>query len=395
MQQARPSMPAAAQQPTAIQQPIAAQPQPQTAAVMQPSEPESVIQQVGFRHRIGDLRARCADGTCGGTAGCQACASANCDPQGCAEVPFMPPAYGMDPQEFLCDGGDQFPKTYLRKDDTIAALDPEDTVVHYTTDAGDIEFAESNRVCVYAPRFASVRRVTGAVAGQKMVAAVGVEKPVGPVRINIEQPGLVVRDSLELGHADVAKRIDAMRDRNRGVRVEGVLQPITANDIAAAVANIRVMELTELGEAQLALLQEGATAAIAWSIEESVEVAIEDVKAPELTRDQSAEGFTRYDFGEGRLLIGKFATTRHAQPGDEIGFMLRVDNVGDGPVNHVVITDNLVTRLDYITDSDKSSVEAEFEVVENDVESSQLIWTLKEELKVGEYAILEFKCRVR
>lgn len=304
-------------------------------------------------------------------------------------------AYGVDPQEFLCDGGDQLPKATLRKDDTITALDPEDTVVHFTTESGAIEFAESNRVCVYSPRFAAVRRITGAVSGGRVVAASGIDNPVGPIRIDMDQPGLVITDQVELGHADTARRIDAMRDRNRGVPVENVMQPIQADEIVAALANIRLVDLTEIRDADLALLQQAATAAVAWSIEESVEAAIADVGPPVLTRDQSVKGFTQYDFGDGRLVIGKFADKVHAQPGEIVSFALRVQNVGDGAVNDVTITDNLTTRLEYVEESQESSCEADFEAIANNVESDQLIWKLTDELDVGETVILKFKCRVR
>ena len=92
--------------------------------------------------------------------GCNSCGTQSCStaaPHGYAIQPNCGwNTYGIDPQEFLCDGGDHDANAPLRKDDSIAGLDAEDTIVHYTTEAGDIEIAASNRVCVYAPRFGSV-----------------------------------------------------------------------------------------------------------------------------------------------------------------------------------------------------------------------------------------------
>lgn len=83
---------------------------------------------------------------CGG-GGCGACRPPA--PYGYAAMPSGPfNAYGIDPQEFICDGGDHPPAATLRCDDSIAGLQPEDTVVHYTNQAGEIEFEASNRVCV-------------------------------------------------------------------------------------------------------------------------------------------------------------------------------------------------------------------------------------------------------
>lgn len=317
-------------------------------------------------------------------------------PHGHAPIPPVPNAYGIDRQEFLCDGGDQPPEASLRRDDSIAGLQPEDTVVHYTTESGDIEFDASNPVCVYSPRFASVRKITGAASGGRAVGAAGLGKPVGPNRLEYDLPGLVVAETTELGHAERTRRPDSMRDRNRGVPIEGILQPVQTEEIMAAVAGLSIQEINRMKDAQLALLEKASQAAVTWTIDESVEVAIEDVKTPTLVRDQQLEAFTVYEFPEaGRLRICKLADRADAAPGDEVNFTLRVDNVGDSPVNHVTITDNLTTRLEYVDGSQTSSVEAEFETFANDAQSLRLQWTLQEELKVGESAILRFTTRVR
>ena len=304
--------------------------------------------------------------------------------------------YGVDPQEFLCDGGDHPPTAHLLKNDTVAGLQGEDTVVHYTTEGGDILFQPSNRVCLYAPRFASVRKITAAIAGEKTIGLANVDRPTQINRIGMNQGGLVVRESNGPERAEVAKRIDALRDRNRGVRIENVLEPWTAEKVLPALAALSALELDELREDQLALVQRAANAAIAWSIGESVEVAVEDLKPPTLTRDQKLEAFTIYEFPDaGRLRILKMADRADAPSGELVTFSIRVENVGDSAVSQVVLNDNLVTRLEYVEDSQSCTREAEFEAVANSEQSVRLEWTLKEPLKVGESATVEFKCRVR
>lgn len=304
--------------------------------------------------------------------------------------------YGTDPQEFLCDGGDTAPSAHVRRDDTIGGLELEDTVVHYTTESGDIEVEASNRVCVYAPRFASVRKITGAVAGERAIGIARVDKPVGASGLGLKQPGLVMSDATELAHADVARRIDAMRDRNRGVRIDNVLQLEQASDVLAAVAALSILELDQLRENQAPLLREAVLAAITWAIDESVAVEIQDLAPPVIVRDQSVEGFTVYDFPDaGRLRLVKLADRGAAQPGDVVTFLLRVENVGDSPVDNVVITDNLTTRLEYIEESQTASGGAVFETEPNSGESTRLQWTLTDRLRVGETVTIRFKCRVR
>jgi len=331
---------------------------------------------------------------------CDGCGAVHSPEQVPCQYPMPAPygwnSYGTDPQEFLCDGGDQNANATLRRDDSIGGLDPEDPIVHYTTEAGDIEIKASNRVCVYAPRFGSVRRVTGAIAGGRAITASQVDRPQGTNAIEHELPGLVVADTMELGHADVARRVDAIRERNRGVPVEGVLQPEQADEVLAALAGISSLNLNEIQDDQKLLLEKLSMAAVAWTLDEAVEVTIEDLKPPTLTRDMNVDGLTIYEFPDaGRLRICKLADRQDAGPGEVVNFSIQVVNVGDSPVNHVTITDNLTTRLEYVADSQTCSAGALFEATENASESLQLTWTLTDDLKVGETATIRFRCRVR
>ncbi len=395
--------PAAGPQHTTAMPPTSRSPQLQASPLQ--TGANSKVQQVGWQPH----HAPTASGVAAhpGACGCGACGAYGAQVQAGTHGQAGPHGYatyshggwnahGVDPNEFLCDGGDRAPSVAVRHNETLAGLHPEDTVVHYTTDAGDIEINASNRVCVYAPRFASVRKITGAVAGGRAVGIAGFQHDVGLNRIQDETPGLVINDSTGIAHADVTRRIDAMRDRNRGVRVEGVLQPEIAEDVLAALAGLSVLEMSQLQENQLAVVQESALAAMAWSIEESIEVAIEDMKPPTLTRDQRVEEIRVYDFPDaGRLQISKFADRQHAQPGERVTFAIRVENVGDSAVNHVTLTDNLTTRLEYVADSQTCSGGAEFTSNRNEAESLTLQWKLTDELKVGESVTIRFQCKVR
>ena len=154
--------------------------------------------------------------------------------------------------------------------------------------------------------------------------------------------------------------------------------------------------MSELRDNEKALLEEHALAAVTWSMDESLEVAIEDLKAPTLTRDEQLSGFTIYEFPDaGRLEIIKLADKSHAQPGDVVTFAIRVINVGDSAVNNVVLTDNLTTRLEYVQESQTCSGGAEFDAISNGAESLRLEWKLTDNLRVGESVTIRFKCKVR
>ncbi|MEK6250037.1 MAG: hypothetical protein N2C12_17770, partial [Planctomycetales bacterium] len=64
--------------------------------------------------------------------------------------------------EYLCDGGDKGVPVRVRKDWTVEGLHMEDTIAHFDTLDGRRVVEPSNQVCIYAPRFGSVRRVESA-----------------------------------------------------------------------------------------------------------------------------------------------------------------------------------------------------------------------------------------
>lgn len=348
--------------------------------------PQNEIAQVGF---VDALRGRAAR-NCGV---CQGCSQGGpCVP----DYSMMPMGRPVDPQEYLCNGGDLPPEARVLRDDSVGGLGPQDAVVHYTTEAGDMVLQPSNTVCLYSPRFGAIRQVSGAVAGEKAVGLSRTYQPIGPTGIGLNQPSLVVEDIRELGHADVTRRIDAMRDRNRGVPVEGIVQPLLAADVMQILATLDAISLTRLDESQIAVLKQGAIAAQSWMIRDAVEVMIESMHPPTLTRDARVEAFVEYDFPDaGRLQIVKVADKEHAQQGDEVTFAIHVKNVGDSAVREVEIADSLTGRLEYVQDSQQCDRETTFETQGNAAGSVRLKWSLSEPLAVGETATIEFKCRVR
>ena len=348
----------------------------------------------GMQHGAAPTAPQVQACSCNRFGGCQRC---NPSPYGYMMPPPVPMnAYGIDPQEFICDGGDNPPNVAVRRDDSLTGLQPEDTVVHYTTAAGDIEVEASNKVCLYAPRFLSVRKITGALAGGRAIGAAQFDKPQGTSRLDQPLPRLTMTDSVELAHDDVARKIDAMRERVRGVPVDSVLQLEQASDVMAALVGLTIDQLNQLQDDEKVALEQFSLAAISWALDECVEATIEDLKAPSLVRDESLQGLTIYEFPEaGRLRIHKMADRTDAKPGEIVNFAIRVENVGDAPVDRVVLTDNLITRLEYVEGSETCSAGAEFLPVKNDGQSLRLQWKLTDVLRVGESATIRFKCKVR
>ena len=81
----------------------------------------------------------------------------------CAACDFIGP-----PDEYICDGGDDGLPVGVRADWRVDGLEQEDTVAHYDTLDGRVVVQPSNRVCIYAPRFAAVRRAMNHETRQAM-----------------------------------------------------------------------------------------------------------------------------------------------------------------------------------------------------------------------------------
>lgn len=343
-------------------------------------------------HRVQCQTPECANG-------CMNCApgafgDSVCGPGG-GMMPMIPNPQGIDGNEFLCNGGDRLPTARARVGDQIIGVDVEDTVARYTTVRGETHVTPSNRVCVYAPRFGSVRRVTGADIG---AMAIGPHKMLHrdtPIGVDHDEPGLAVTGRDLPIRNDLVRGPDAMRARDRGVPVENVLQPEMAQDVLALLAGLSIMNRGILIKDDLPIILVGDQAATIWSVDQEVVVAVAGEVAAAITRDQTARELVVYELPNGRLRICKVADRGDALPGEIVTFLLRVDNVGDSPLSDIVLTDSLSARLQYVPESQKNTVNAEFSTSVNEDNSLRMTWKFPEELKVGEGTTIEFKCKVR
>ena len=99
--------------------------------------------------------------------------------------------------------------------------------------------------------------------------------------------------------------------------------------------------------------------------------------------------------GNPKLRVVKVASTPFAQPGEEVDFTIRFDNVGNQPIGNVTILDSLNTRLEYVADSAQCSVDAKFSTQPNEGDSVVVRCEVTNPLEAGKGGILRFRCRVR
>lgn len=325
------------------------------------------------------------------------------------------------PDEYIYDGGDRNQPVVVVEGHQVHGLHQEDTVVHYDTLDGETKVDPSNRVCIYAPRFAAVRHVTALGLNEQVLGGQGVRQPLGPEQAEEQRPVISRVQSVQLGRNIRSDRMDQLRTRLQGVESGQVVAPFDYTVGLLPYQNLDFIRYGVLINSEKPRLAQTAQAASVWTHDLGVQVMIEGQQAHEAVQDQAAQDvFSVLTRGPSKLRLCKIASTGNAQPGELIEFTLRFDNVGDRTVGNVVLLDNLTTRLEYIPGSAQSSCKTDYlrdengQIVRNEKgqptwrqnpiafssewnegEALVLRWELAEPLKPGQGGILKFQCRVR
>jgi uncharacterized repeat protein (TIGR01451 family) len=177
-------------------------------------------------------------------------------------------------------------------------------------------------------------------------------------------------------------------DRNRRVAV-------TAGSVAA-YANLEIIRVGEIVGSEQAKIARSSLAAITWAGDQAAQVLIDNRSAKaEVGVQTPGTTYLLVEPNNPKLRLVKLASTDAAQPGDEVEFTLRFDNIGDRVIGNVAILDSLTTRLEYVEGSQTCSLPAEFEARPNDGSSLKLRWQIREPLESGKGGVIQFRCRVR
>jgi uncharacterized repeat protein (TIGR01451 family) len=323
------------------------------------------------------------------------CDSAYCsDDCGCSNDPYGPLV--GPPDEYLCDGGDYVTPAGVQADWTIKGLEQEDAISHYDTIDGRTIVAPSNRVCIYAPRFAAVRRVVQPVAQELPVFVNQTLEEVAPVKAVDALPP-VQQFQRHKPAVNLAQQPAILfRQRQQAGGLENLQATMEAFNSVAVQANLTIIRTGEVSDAEMPLVERAKEAAIAWTGIQGPQVVF-GVKQAHAEVGVKQAGVVYHTDGPDnpKLRLIKLASCGHAQPGEEVEFTLRYDNVGDQTIGNVTIVDNLSTRLEYVPQSAKSSVDADFITQSNDAGSLVLRWEIRDEVKPGEGGVLRFRVKVR
>jgi len=312
---------------------------------------------------------------------------------------WMPPGlHGPWPRdEYLFDGGDQDAPVEVGADFSVGGLDLEDTIGHFDTLNGRTIVSPSNRVPIYAPRFAAVRKVYGFVQHEGHEKSAGVELP---TRLQLHEEVDIATTSLQQiqpGGKIGTKQSSTFRERIRGIDISSRRIVRGLENGFLPYEDFRIIRHGQYDNSEKARLSQNIDAAIVWSHKQAVQVTIDGIEAAVhhgTTRTGETSLYERPD-GKPALRVVKVASASDAKPGDEIDFTIRFDNVGTEKIGNVTIIDNLTTRLEYIADTAQCSLGANFFTIENEGDSLILRWEIIEPMKTGDGGIIRFKCRVR
>jgi len=337
-----------------------------------------------FPHKNAMLAGACPPGPAPVDASCQPCAT-EC----------IPEARCIDPQEYIYDGGDRDPQVRLREDMSQVGLDPEDTVIQYTTKTGVTEVQAGCRVAIYAPRFGAVRKRTGVLTSDLALRPQAAMLPHGPGMLREQMPPVNVMQPIKPVSKDTVRVVEAFRERQRPLPSELVLPMGVLSDAFKPYEDLDIIRNGDLRGTDPAKLALAAAAARIWTNIDELQVIIDGQDAVVVTDLKQPREYTLYEYKGARVRICKVASENIANPGDTISFTIRYDNVGDQPVSNLVVTDSLSPRLEYVDATQQSSLPAQFSTTPNEVGSSILRWEINQELKPGEGGFVRFDTKVR
>jgi len=321
-----------------------------------------------------------------------------CDPQ--TVIPPSPcdcgPKVGPRRDEYLCDGGDAGLPVGVLRDWTVNGLEQEDTIAHYDTVDGRTVVTPSNRVCIYAPRFGAVRRVTDLHLYAHYDRADGFQQKMAPAKIDEREEAVRSLALLEPSIHRARQPSSLLRERQQAGQFDRLRRVAECDGSLAPYADLQIVRSGTVSGKEQALVARSSLAAISWAGDEGPQVVLDSKQAQAVVSEKQVGVLYRLkEPNKPRLRLLKLASTGFAQPGEVVEFTLRYDNIGNREIGNVTLVDNLTTRLEYVPDSAKSSLPASFSTQSNSHGSLVLRWEIRDPLEAGKGGILQFKCKVR
>jgi uncharacterized repeat protein (TIGR01451 family) len=313
--------------------------------------------------------------------------------------PWQPPGIAgpWPADEYLADGGHAGPPIRVDRQYNVRGLTAEDTVAHFDTLDGQTLVEPSNRVLLYSPRFGAVRQVVGVEIDQQDDRLADVHRDA-----RLAAPQTSERLALDTQKVQPVAGLgthpaEALRMRQGDGALSSGIGPRGFDNNYRPYENIKAIREGLFVEAEAPFLAKGVRAAVAWTHDQEVQVVLDRSAANVETRSARLQDTYTVDAPppRPRLRLVKVASTPFAEPGDEVAFTIRFDNVGNQPIRKVTILDSLSTRLEYVAGSAQSSRNAQFSAQPNEGDSVVLRCELADPLPPGKGGVVRFRCLVR
>ncbi len=298
--------------------------------------------------------------------------------------------------EYLCDGGDRAMPLHFGGNGGLTGIDPRDAAVVFSDDKRP-RVLPTNTVCIYAPRFASVRTIIGAnesltvlllrEAGDVQKTAMTAIKE-GPKKINQNTASETNRSRMrasglrgrvfagENSELRVLSGYDNAIGLGANRLVQGAQNAINRQRIRQDISKAKPVTITRNAGAIVTGIVEGpGQMVMTWTPRETV-----GVETP-----PNRPGIS----------VIKQVSTDQAEPGDIVTYTIRYKNMGNTPIKSVSIVDSLMPRLEYVPKTALGPKGTVFTAAENQSSSLELRWDLPGALAPGAEGYVEFQALVR
>ena len=149
--------------------------------------------------------------------------------------------------EYLIDGSDRNFRAYVDDNWNVHGLDTEDTIGHFDTLDGRRIATPSNRVAIYAPRFATVRRVSDVSGGSITSRLASANDQTRTVTNRFQDMTSSTLQNLQPQRHKMAQRPLAFLDRTRGVTSDSVMHMAELSKGFQAYENLQLIKFWPIG----------------------------------------------------------------------------------------------------------------------------------------------------
>lgn len=298
--------------------------------------------------------------------------------------------------EYIFDGDDRGTPVGVDENWNIYGMQTEDTFGHFDTVDGRRLVSPSNRVKIYAPRFAAVRKVDGAFNARRNTQVGSFDKKLVMQTTRGKDFSSSTMQNVATNGIEASSKASGFEHRTRGVVTDQAIELIGARNSFSPYENLELIKWGKHANSQMARLQLGMQSANAWQDNMRLQVHAKGAQ-PIIVNDlSSAQQLIHVESdGKGSVLrVTKVASKIAADIGDEVEFTIRFDNLSSKPVGNVTLVDNLTGRLQYVPGSAECSLKAKFIDKVNEANSLMLRWEITDPVKPFKGGIIRFKCKV-